>query len=81
MDYPLDESGQTLRELSEREGCPARPTTSCSGFTRTMLSRQDSFYTHYRIMDINGDGVKDLLRSGDGESLLVGHCDLPLWQS
>ena len=31
------------------------------------LSGQDSFYTHYRIMDINGDGVKDLLRSGDGE--------------
>lgn len=30
-------------------------------------SRQDSFYTHYRIMDINGDGVKDLLLSGDGE--------------
>lgn len=34
---------------------------------RDYADKQDSFYTHYRLMDINGDGVKDLLLSGDGE--------------
>ena len=33
-----------------------------------LQNRADSIYTHCRILDINGDGVKDLLLSGDGEN-------------
>lgn len=66
MDYPLDESGQTLRDyLNAKDVQPS--DDELLRIYKDCLSRQDSFYTHYRIMDINGDGVKDLLRSGDGE--------------
>lgn len=66
MDYPLDESGLTLESyLKAKDVQPS--DDELLRIYKDCLSRQDSFYTHYRIMDINGDGVKDLLRSGDGE--------------
>lgn len=66
MDYPLDESGLTLGSyLKAKDVQPS--DDELLRIYKDCLSRQDSIYTHYRIMDINGDGVKDLLRSGDGE--------------
>lgn len=66
MDYPLDESGLTLGSyLKAKDVQPS--DDELLRIYKDCLSRQDSFYTHYRIMDINGDGVKDLLRSGDGD--------------
>lgn len=66
MDYPLDESGLTLGSyLKAKDVQPS--DDELLRIYKDCLSRQGSFYTHYRIMDINGDGVKDLLRSGDGE--------------
>lgn len=66
MDYPLDESGLTLGSyLKAKDVQPS--DDELLQIYKDCLSRQGSFYTHYRIMDINGDGVKDLLRSGDGE--------------
>ena len=66
MDYPLDESGLTLGNyLKAKDVQPS--DDELLQIYKDCLSRQGSFYTHYRIMDINGDGVKDLLRSGDGD--------------
>ena len=66
MEYPLDESGLTLGSyLKAKDVQPS--DDELLRIYKDCLSRQDSFYTHYRIMDINGDGVKDLLRSGDGD--------------
>ena len=66
VDYPLDESGLTLGSyLKAKDVQPS--DDELLRIYKDCLSRQGSFYTHYRIMDINGDGVKDLLRSGDGE--------------
>lgn len=66
IDYPLDESGLTLGSyLKAKDVQPS--DDELLQIYKDCLSRQDSFYTHYRIMDINGDGVKDLLRSGDGD--------------
>lgn len=66
MDYPLDESGLTLGSyLKAKDVQPS--DDELLRIYKDCLSRQGSFYTHYRIMDINGDGVKDLLRSGDGD--------------
>ena len=30
-------------------------------------AKETMYYTHYRLLDVNGDGVMDLLVSGDGE--------------
>ena len=66
IDYPLDESGLTLDSyLKAKDVQPS--DDELLQIYKDCLSRQGSFYTHYRIMDINGDGVKDLLRSGDGD--------------
>lgn len=66
MDYPLDESGLTLGSyLKAKDVQPS--DDELLRIYKDCLSGQESFYTHYRIMDINGDGVKDLLRSGDGD--------------
>ena len=66
VDYPLDESGLTLGSyLKAKDVQPS--DDELLRIYKDCLSRQGSFYTHYRIMDINGDGVKDLLRSGDGD--------------
>lgn len=66
VDYPLDESGLTLGSyLKAKDVQPS--DDELLRIYKDCLSRQDSIYTHYRIMDINGDGVKDLLRSGDGD--------------
>lgn len=66
MAYPLDESGLTLGSyLNAKDVQPS--DDELLRIYKDYAGKQDSFYTHYRIMDINGDGVKDLLRSGDGE--------------
>lgn len=66
MDYTLDESGQTLRDYLNAKDVRLSDDELLQMY-KDYASRQDSLYTHYRIMDINGDGVKDLLLSGDGE--------------
>ena len=66
MDYPLDESGLTLGSYLKAKDVQPSDDELLQMY-KDYASRQDSFYTHYRIMDINGDGVKDLLLSGDGE--------------
>lgn len=66
MDYPLDES-QTLGQYIEAKDVPLTAEEIRAKYLAFMAQNEDSFYTHYRILDINGDGVEDLLRSGNGE--------------
>lgn len=66
MDYPLDESGLTLGSYLKAKDVQPSDDELLRAY-KDYAGKQDSFYTHYRLMDINGDGVKDLLLSGDGE--------------
>lgn len=69
MDYPLDKSGLTLGSyLKAKDVQPSDDELLQIYRDYVNKARSDLFYTHYRIMDINGDGVKDLLLSGGGES-------------
>lgn len=76
MDYPLAE-GYTLRDyLNEKD---VRVSSSeLRGIYSDYLKEQDAKgymnYSHYRILDINGDGVEDLLLKGEDDSF-VGHTD------
>ena len=67
MDYPLDESGLTLGSYLKAKDVRLSDDELLQIY-RDYVNRasSDIFHTHYRIMDINGDGVKDLLLSGDG---------------
>lgn len=65
MEYPLDESGLTLGDYLNAKDVRL-PDDELLQIYKEYVSGPDSFFTHYRIMDINGDGVKDLLLSGDG---------------
>ena len=67
MDYPLDENGQTLGQYIEAKDVLLTEEEVRAKYLEFMAGNEDSFYTHYRMLDINGDGVEDLLRSGDGE--------------
>ena len=68
VDYPLDESGQTLGGyLKAKDVQPSDDELLQIYKDYVNRASSDIFYTHYRIMDINGDGGKDLLLSGDGE--------------
>ena len=67
MDYPLDETGQTLGQYIEAKDVPLTAEEIRAKYLEFMAQNETSHHSHYRILDINGDGVEDLLRSGDGE--------------
>jgi len=69
-DFPMDEKGGTLG--SYLQALDEKPTREAvRAFYRDMLrgpaSEAGFFFTHYRLLDLNGDGIEDLLLSGDGE--------------
>lgn len=66
MDYPLTEDGQTLGSYIEAKDVPLSEDALLQKYKD--VARNEDFCTHYRILDINGDGVNDLLLSGDGET-------------
>lgn len=68
MDYPLDENGQTLGSYLEKKDVRVSDDELLRLYTECLNKRNSEYDTHYRILDINGDGVKDLLLSGNGET-------------
>lgn len=76
MDYPLAE-GYTLRDyLNEKDVRVSG--TELREIYRDHLKDLDAKgymnFSHYRILDINGDGVEDLLLKGEDDSF-IGHTD------
>lgn len=72
MEYPISEI-QTVRDyLNEKDVRVSHE--ELMQLYREQLTKRDNHYSHYRILDINGDGVEDLLLKGENDSL-IGNTD------
>ena len=72
MEYPISET-QTVRDyLNEKDVRVSHE--ELMQLYREQLTKRDNHYSHYRILDINGDGVEDLLLKGENDSL-IGNTD------
>lgn len=67
MDYPLDENGTTLRDFLAQKDVRLPETELTQRYRDWMAASKESWHTDFRLLDINADGVKDLLLSGNGE--------------
>ena len=67
MDYPLDDKGTTLGDWLNAKDVRLSGEDLREVYADHLRGKKDLHYTHYRILDVNGDGVEDLLLSGDGE--------------
>lgn len=68
----MDDTGKTIGEyLTAQEKLLSHSSESLRNayteYIQTQAQEGILIYTHYRILDINGDGADDLLLSGDGE--------------
>lgn len=69
-DFPMDETGTTLGGYLKSLPQPGNEKVReiYASRMREAAAKDDFLYTHYRIADINGDGIDDLLLSGDGDT-------------
>lgn len=65
--YPLETQGVTLGEYLEGKDERVSEAVLLQIYRDYIAEQTELYYTHYRLLDINGDGITDLLLSGDGE--------------
>lgn len=68
MDYTLDDSGTTLREYIESNRVELTAAERMELYRGYVKKDQESAYipsTHYMLMDVNGDGLDELLLTYD----------------
>ena len=76
MDYPLSES-QTLGEYIDEQDVRVSSEELLriyKDYLNRQIERGNMHYSHYRILDINGDGVDDLLLKGEADPF-IGNTD------
>lgn len=73
LDYPLSET-QTLRDYLEAKDVRVSSEELREIYANYLNSKDDIHYSHYRILDINGDGVDDLLLKGEDDAF-IGNTD------
>ncbi len=74
MDYPLDDTGYTIGDYLQEKDVRVSDDELRELYRNYLLERESLHYSHYRILDINGDGVDDLLLKGENDSF-TGNTD------
>lgn len=69
MDYPISET-QTLRQSLEAQDVRVSNEEVREIYRTYLLEKETLHYTHYRILDINGDGLDDLLLKGEDDAFI-----------
>lgn len=69
MNYPISED-QTLQEYLDAKDKRVSDEELREIYRNHLLNSNSMYYSHYRILDINGDGVDDLLLKGEDDSLI-----------
>ena len=69
MNYPLSED-QTLSDYLNEKDVRVSDAELLDLYKTYLKERENMHYSHYRILDINGDGVDDLLLKRENDSLL-----------
>lgn len=70
MDYPISEN-QTFRDYLNKKDVRVSDEELLEIYKKYLREQEEKgymHYTHYRILDINGDGVEDLLLKGRDDS-------------
>ena len=73
LEYPISEE-QTLGEYFEEKDVRVSQEELREIYKEYLQNLKSMHYSHYRILDINGDGVKDLLLKGE-DSAIMGNTD------
>ena len=73
MEYPLSD-GYTLGDYLKEKDVRVSSEELQEIYRNYLLEREGPHYSHYRILDINGDGVDDLLLKGENDSF-IGNTD------
>ena len=73
MDYPISET-QTLRDYFTEQDVRVSNEEVVEIYRDFLSGMENIHYSHYRILDINGDGVDDLLLKGENDAI-IGNTD------
>lgn len=69
MEYPLAE-GYTLGDHLKEKDVRLSGEELLGIYREKLSGMKDMHYSHYRILDINGDGVEDLLLKGKNDAIM-----------
>ena len=69
MDYPISET-QTLRSHLEEKDVRVSQEELLEIYRSYLANMKSMHYSHYRILDINADGVDDLLLKGEDDAFI-----------
>lgn len=73
LNYPISEE-QTLGDYLKAKDVRVSHEELLDIYKKYLNDMTDMYYSHYRILDINGDGVDDLLLKGKNDSF-IGNTD------
>lgn len=73
MDYPISET-QTLRDYFTEKDVRVSDVEVVEIYKNYLQNMKSMHYSHYRILDVNGDGVDDLLLKGENDAI-IGNTD------